>query len=249
MIDFFLNEKFIIPLFATLGASSTIILMQFYARRVKETKQKIYAVNYICDVAYRILFSEFILLKHTIKPHIEATGRIIEGDQELLAKTFLTNEFDILKAHSPRFSHLPNEFSLQLGYDDIKLVQIYEMLLYLNGSEINRIDLNEFVKENLKSMGKFDLKSVEEQQSILYTYHDYLASLEHESSRVVTFILHTLTPVMKKYINSYSFWLYSTKNAKTTINKTLLLAKENSSLIPKKDYMEKVINGGIQSEL
>lgn len=249
MLEFFLNEKFIIPLLATLGASSTIILMQFYARRVKETKQKIYAVNYICDVAYRILFSEFILLRHTIKPHIEVTERITEGDHELLTKTFLTDEFDILKAHSPSFSHLPNEFSLQIGYDDINLVQIFETLLYLSSSEINRKDLNEFVKNNLKSMDSFVAKTGEEQQGILYTYHDYLTSLEHESNRIVIFILRNLRPAMKKYIGSYRFWLYSTKNAKNIINQTLLLAKENKDLIPEKDYMEKVKNGGIQGEL
>ena len=249
MLDFFLNEKFIIPLLATLGASSTIILMQFYARRVKETKQKIYAVNYICDVVHRVLFSEFILLRHTIKPHIELMERITEGDHELLTKTFLSDEFDILKAHSQSFSHLPNEFSLQLGYDDINLVQIFETLLYLNGLEINRKNLNEFVKNNLKSMDNFVAKTGKEQQSILYTYYDYLTSLEHESNRIVTFILRALSPAMKKYIGSYSFWLYSTKNAKDIINKTLLLAKDNKDLIPDKDYMEKVKNGGIKGEL
>lgn len=249
MLDFFLNEKFIIPLLATLGASFTIILMQYYARRVKETKQKIYAVSYICDVAYRILFSEFFLLRYTIKPHTEVTERITEGDHELLAKTFLSDEFDILKAHSPSFSHLPNEFSLQLGYDDINLVQIFETLLYLSSLDINRKDLNEFVKNNLKSMDSFVSKTAEEQQSILYTYCDYLASLEHESNRIVTFILRTLRPAMKEYIGSYRFWLYSTKNAKAIMNKTLLLAKENKDLIPDKDYMEKVKNGGIQGEL
>jgi hypothetical protein len=249
LLEFFLNEKFIIPLLATLGASSTIILMQFYARRVKETKQKIYAVNYICDVAYRILFSEFILLRHTIKPHIEVTERITEGDHELLAKTFLTDEFDILKAHSPSFSHLPNEFSLQIGYDDINLVQIFETLLHLSSSEINRKDLNEFVKNNLKSMDSFVAKTGEEQHGILYTYHDYLTSLEHESNRIVFFILRNLRPAMKNYISSYRFWLYSTKNAKAIINQTLLLAKDNKDLIQGKDYMEKVKNGGIQGEL
>lgn len=223
--------------------------MQFYARRGKETKQKIYAVNYICDVAYRILFSEFILLRHTIKPHIEVTERITEGDHELLAKTFLKDEFDILKSHTPSFSHLPNEFSLQIGYDDINLVQIFETLLYFSSLEINRKDLNEFVKNNLKSMNSFVAKPGEEQQGILYTYHDYLTRLEHESKRNVIFILRYLKPAMKKYISSYRFWLYSTKNAKTIINKTLLLAKENKDLIPEKDYMEKVKNGGIQGEL
>ena len=76
-----------------------------------------------------------------------------------------------------------------------------------------------------------------------------MTSLEHESNRIVTFILRALSPAMKKYIGSYSFWLYSTKNAKDIINKTLLLAKDNKDLIPDKDYMEKVKNGGIKGEL
>ena len=142
MMEPLLNEKLVLPFLATLGASLTIILMQFIARRVKETKQKIYAVNYICDSSMRILFSEFILVRHTILPHIEATERIAEGDEELLAKTFLANEFDILTAGASSFSHLLNDYSLQIGYDDIKLVQMYEALLYLHKNEANRISLN-----------------------------------------------------------------------------------------------------------
>ena len=60
--------------------------MQFYSRRIKETKQKIYAASYISDVAMRTIQAEFILLRHTIKPHIVAIERILEGDNELLKK-------------------------------------------------------------------------------------------------------------------------------------------------------------------
>jgi len=214
-----------------------------------ETKQRIYAVNYICDVSYRVLYSEFFLLKHTIKPHIEATERIASGDIDLLTKTFLTNEFDILKSSSPNFSHLPNEFALQIGYDDITLVQLFETLLYLNQSEINRIDLNEFVKVNLKSMEKFTSEPKEKQKDILFTYHDYLTSLEHESNRIVLFILQNVCLLMRDYIISYRFWLYSTKSAKNTIKQILALGKANSDLIPESDYMQQVKNGGIQGEL
>ncbi|MCK5092142.1 MAG: hypothetical protein KAR30_06400, partial [Gammaproteobacteria bacterium] len=208
-MEFLLNEKFIIPFLSILGASSTIILMQFIARRVKETKQRIYAVSYICDVSIRILSSEFILARHTIKPHIEATKRIVEGDEGLLAKTFLSNEFDILTAGALDFSHLPNEYSLQIGYDDIKLVQMYDMLLYLHKNETNRLSLNKFVKENLKSMEEFLSIPEEKQKDILYTYYDYLTSLEHESNRVIFFILNNIIPAMKEYLTSYRFWLYA----------------------------------------
>lgn len=249
-MDFFLDERFIIPFLATVGASLTIILLQFYSRRIKETKQKIYAINYICDVAYRMLFSEFILKKHTINPHIEAIERIVAGDHDLLVKTFMSDEFDILKAPSANYSHLPNEYSLQIGYDDIVLVQLFETLLYLHKAEQNRLDLNEFVKNNLKSMESFVSKSSEKQEGILYTYYDYLTTQEHESNRVILFILDYLKPAMNDYIKSYPFWLYSTKKAKKTIKTITELANENAPLIPSSDYMEKVINsGGIQGQL
>lgn len=248
-MDFFLNEKFIIPFLSTLGASATILLMQFYARRIKETKQKIYAASYISDVAMRTVQSELVLVKHTIKPHIEAIERILEGDDELLAKMFLSNEFDILTAPAPEYNHLPNEYSLQIGYDDIKLIQMYETLLYHHGNENNRISLNEFVKENLKSMGSFTSKSENERRDIIYTYYDYLNSLEHESNRILWLSAYVLFPALKKYLKSYQFWLYSIKSGKETILSSLNHMNENIDLMPKSDYMERVRHGGIQGEL
>jgi hypothetical protein len=247
-MEILLNEKLILPFLSTLGAALTIILMQFIARRVKETKQKIYAINYICDVSFRIISSEFFLTRHTIKPHIVATERIVEGDDELLVKTFLSNEFDILTAGSPGFSHLPNEYSLQIGYDDIKLVQMFDALLYLHKNETNRLSLNSFVKDNLKSMESFLSKTEDKQKDILYTYHDYLTSLGHESNRAILFISKSILPVMKDYLATYQFWLYSTKNAKNTIELIERQINENLDLVPENDYMEKVKNGGIQGE-
>jgi hypothetical protein len=248
-MDFFLNEKFIIPFLSTLGAAVTIILMQFYARRVKETKQKIYASSYISDVAMRTIQSELILVKHTIKPHIEAVDRILEGDDELLEKMFLSNEFDILTAPAPEYNHLPNEYSLQIGYDDIKLIQMYENLLYHHKNESNRISLNLFVKENLKSMESFKSKSENERRDILYTYYDYLYSLEHESNRILWFSAYVLFPAFKEYLKSYQFWLYSIKSGKETILSARDHMNENIDFMPKQDYMERVRHGGIQGEL
>lgn len=243
------DDKFIIPFLATLGASLTIILMQFIARYVKESKQKVYAVSYICDVSMRVLVSEFILRNHTILPHIEATERIVEGDEDLLAKTFVSDEFDILTASSPEFSHLPNEYSLQIGYDDIKLVQMYDTLLFLYKNENNRISLNAFVKANLKSMHDFLSKTEEKQKDILHTYHNYLTSLDHESKRTIYLIVNTIIPSMSSYINSCRFLLFSTKSIKKTLLEIERHVKSNSELIPEEGYMEKVIHGGIQGEL
>lgn len=248
-MEFLLNEKLILPFLATLGASLTILLLQFIARRVKETKQKIYAASYICDVSLRIISSEFILVRHTIKPHVEATKRILEGDEELLEKTFLSNELDILTAGAPDFSHLPNEYSLQIGYDDIRLVQMYDALIYLHKNETNKLSLNEFVKNNLKSMEGFLSKFSEQQKDILYTYYDYLFSLEHESNRIILFISKSIIPEMKKYLKSYQFWLYSTGSGKEIITSIEQQIHENIDLVPETDYMEKVKNGGIQGEL
>jgi len=242
-------DKLLLPFLATLGASLTVVLLQFISRRVKETKQKIYAASYICDVSLRIITSEFILNRHTIQPHIEATRRISEGDEGLLRTTFLTNEFDILTAGRPNFGHLPNEFALQLGYDDIQLVQMYETLLYLHGNESNRLSLNAFVKQNLKSMESFLSKPPEKQQDILFTYYDYLHSLEHESNRIVLFIAATIAPAFRDYLSSFQFWLYRTSRVREIIQRIEHQIQENIDLMPDDDYMEKVRHGGIQGEL
>jgi len=244
-----LIDKLLLPFMATLGASLTVILVQFISRRVKETKQKIYAANYICDVSLRIIGSEFILLRHTIQPHIEATERIGNGDEELLKKTFLADEFDILTAGSPDYSHLPNEFTLQLGYDDIELVQKFEMLLYLHKNEANRLSLNAFVKENLKSMESFLSKPEEKRSDILFTYYDYLHSLQHESNRIIFFIWSVIVPAMKNYLSSYQFWLYRTSQAKSILERIEGQVADNEDLMPPADFLEQVRTGGIQNEL
>jgi hypothetical protein len=234
---------------STLGASFTILLMQFYARRVKETKQKIYAASYMSDVVMRTVQSELIILKHTINPHIAAIEKILEGDDILLEKMFLSNEFDILTAPYPEFNHLPNEYSLQIGYDDIKLIQMYETILYHHKNETNRVSLNLFVKENLKSMESFRSKSKNEKREILHTYYDYLSSLEHESNRILWHSVYILLPTLKKYLKSYQFWLYSIKSGKENILLAIALMNEDIDLMPEQNYMERVRNGGIQGEL
>ena len=232
-----------------MGAALTIMYINSVNRRVKETKQKIYAATYILDSSMRMLSSEFILLIHTIKPHIEASYRIAKGDQKLLETMLLTDEFDILTVSGPDFSHIPNEFKLQLGYDNLELVQVYDMLLYLFGSDSTRKSLNDFVKDKLKSMDGFLQKSESEKIDILNTYIDYLDSLEHEANRLIFMISYNVLPRLEDYLKSYKFWFYSTSHAKKTIKMIKDIMQSNVEHMPKSDFMERVRHGGIQSEI
>ena len=248
-MSFFQDEKFIVPLLATLGASLAVIGMQIVAGHIKGKKQKIYTATYMLDVTQRILFSSLIVKKHTIEPHIEATERIIEGDEELLKKTFLSDEFDILKAQAITFSHLPTEYKLLIGYDNIEIIQAFQTLLYLYETDDNRSHLNEFVKQNLKSTHFFLTREKEKQDDILYTYHDLMTTLNHECNRVILFAAETMLPILNKYISNKQFALFSTSNAKKIINKTQSIIVEYKDVIPESGYMGKVKHGGIQGEL
>lgn len=248
-MSFFADEKFLIPFLATLGAAFTIIFLQFINRYIKEHKQKIYASSYMADVCLRLIHSEIILKKHTIDPHIEAAKRIIAGDKELLQKTFLADEFDILKAKAMKFDHLSEEYKLLIGYDDIKLVQMFDTLNYFISNEYNRESLNQFVKDNLKSAHNFLNLPEGRQQDVLNTYWDYLDSIAHESNRTIFFICHIICPAIQKYVGEFQFLLFSTKAAKTTIEQIDAIKEEYKDFIPDADFMERVKNGGIQGAI
>ncbi len=126
----------------------------------------------------------------------------MEGDNELLTKMFLADEFDILKAPSPEANHLPKDYMLLLGYDDIYLSSSYEMLLYLESSDLERQELNEFVKNKLKNMHSFFKLSEGEKVDILHDYYDRLTSIEHASKRKVFFIVYSLLPRFSAYAKS-----------------------------------------------
>ncbi len=248
-MELLFDDKFLIPLLATLGASLAVIGMQAISNYVKDKKQKIYTATYMLDVSYRLFHSVLIVKIHTIEPHIEATKRIIGGDEDLLSKTFLSDEFDILKSGSISFSHLPNEYKLLVGYDDIEIIQMFHTLLYLYETDENRKHLNEFVKNNLKSTHDFLSKNREQQLDVLYTYFDLLNTLDHESNRVIVFVSGVALPKLENYINSRQFMFFSTSRAKENVNKIKDLLVENKGSIPEPDYMEKVREGGIQGEL
>jgi len=248
-MNFLTDEKFLIPLLATLGASLAVIGMQFIAGYIKDQKKKIYAATYMLDVSFRILSSMLIVKNHTIVPHIEATERIADGDEDLLRTMFLSDEFDILKAEPPKFSHLPNEFKLLVGYDDIEIVQIFDTLVYGYQLDENRVHLNEFVKHNLKSTLGFLAKDKHTQSDVLFTYHDLLTTLDHEANRTIHFAVYIALPRLEKYIGECQFLLFSTKNAKNKVKQMNKLIEINNDSIPEPEYMGMVRLGGIQGEL
>ncbi|PCH49259.1 MAG: hypothetical protein COC22_06975 [Flavobacteriaceae bacterium] len=248
-MEFLSDEKFYIPLLATLGASLAVIGIQALSRYEKEQKQRVYTASYMLDVSFRVLSSILTVKVHTILPHIEATKRIYGGDEDLLNKTLLSDEFDILKAKPASFSHLPDEYKFLVGYDDIEIIQIFSTLLYLYECDENRRHLNEFVKDNLKSMSGFLSKSEEEKEDILNTYYDLLGSLDHESNRIIVFVSEVVLPKLEAYIREKQFLLFKTSSAKRRIKNIKLVLNENSEYLPESGYMNKVKYGGIQGEL
>jgi len=246
MTDFILNSKFLIPFLSTVGASLTIIILQFIHRIDSDRKKKLYTVAYMTDVSFRLLQSSLILKKNTIIPHIEGVKKIIAGDRDLMKATFLADEFDVLTVGPIDFKNIPEENKMLVGYDDITLLQVFETLLYLNRIDNTRNDLNEFVKLNLKSELSFANKSHGDQLDILNTYWDYLDRLDHQEDRLIAFILYIFLPSVRQYIGRKSFLLYSKKNITTQINNAEWLHDEHRNIIPGPDFFEKSVSGGIQ---
>ena len=81
------------------------------------------------DVTVRLLHSSLIIQNNTILPHIKATKRIIDGDSNLLNTTLLADEFDILTDGAMKFNHLPEEYKVLIGYDNLRLIQCFETIL------------------------------------------------------------------------------------------------------------------------
>ena len=80
IVDFLKDEKFLIPFLSTLGAALAIIIGQQIFGFSTRQKKKLYCIAYISDVADRLLFSNLIVKKNTILPHIKATKEIINAD-------------------------------------------------------------------------------------------------------------------------------------------------------------------------
>lgn len=248
-MSFITDEKFLIPFLATTGASLTIILLQFLGRYIGNRRKKLYAVAYIADISFRSLFSDLLLKKRTILPHINATKRIISGDLKLLNTMFLGDEFDVLTDAPFDFGFLSEEYKVLLGNDDIDLVQAYEFIVYTNKNGMTQRAFNEFVKSNLKSQYFFNQKTPEAQQDILNTYWDYLDKLKHEGDRNICFVIDAFVPHVKEYIKGKQFLFFSKKS----IEKSLLAIEKSVSdfrdALPEKKTPNDIASGGIQRAL
>jgi len=198
------------------------------------------------DVAFRLLHSSFILQKNTILPHIEATKMMLAGDQDLLNKTLLADEFDILTDSSMKFNHLPEEYKVLVGYDNLRLIQSFETILYMYENDSKRKSLNEYVKMNLKSMLAFKDKNKKEQEDLLNTYWDYLSSLEHEENRILALVVHVFLPSVLEYLNKIKFLFCNKKNVNSILCMSEKLQEEHKDLIPTTDFFQESVSGGIQ---
>ena len=246
MIEFLLNPNFLIPFLSTVGASLTIIILHSIYRFTNDRKKKLYTVSYMADVSFRLLQSNLILKNNTILPHIEAAKKMIDGDQNLLNKTFLADEFDILTDSTIEFNHLPEEYKVLVGYDNIQLLQSFEIILYLEKNDKTQNSFNEFVKQNLKSEHSFINKNQDEKVDILKTYWDYLDKIDHETNRIITFVLYMFFPSVRQYLNKKYFLFCSKENITTLLNRATKLHENFRGIIPEPDFFEKSIKGGIQ---
>ena len=209
------NPNVLHPFLATLGASLTILTLHAIWRFVRDTRQRIYALNHMCDVSCRLLESTLIIKEHTILPHLVAIEKIIDGDEELLATLFLNDDFDILTDPPLEFPTLPKDYSLLIGYDNMTLHQKFETLRYLYRGERTRQSLNNFVKAKLKSALIFNKMSPNEQHDTLFTYHDYLSRIQGEEDRILFFIVNMLAKDLEDYSARTRFCVFSTKYAES----------------------------------
>lgn len=249
MIEFIKDEKFLIPFLSTLGASTSIIIGQQIFSFSSRQRKKLYCINYISDVADRLLFANLIVKKHTILPHIIATKKIIGGDSQLLDMMFKADEFDILSGQSIEFNHLPEEYKLLVGYDSMGTLQAIEFIKALSMDNSSRINLNEFVKDNLKSELKFNVKSETEKLDILCTYWDYLDQVDRHIDRVNGFIINMLIPTFVSYKRKFGFKFFPTKDISRNLKKMRATQQEYSELIPSLEQIKSNFSSGIQKVL
>lgn len=238
-----------LPFLATVGASFTVLIVQALNQFRREHRQRLYAVGYMADVLSRLLQSELVIQKHTIWPHIEATKRILSGDNKLLELTLDTDEFDILAAGPLNFINLPDDHKLLVGYDNIQIVQAFDTLLYLHADDTNRLALRAFAAENLKRKRQFLELPHEQQGDILNTYWDYLRSLEHEGKRLAAFAFYIFAPMLRMYISARKFTLFRTKSISETLDRIEDLHQQYQDFVPSQNFFEQTRDGGIQGAL
>jgi len=246
MTEFLLNEKFLIPFLSTLGASLAIIIGQQIFNFSSRQRQKLYCLNYITNIADKILFSNIIIKKNTILPHIKATKKILKGDKELLEIMFKSDEFDILTSPDIEFNHLPQEYKLLIGFDDMKTLQAIEFLSSLIIDNSAKTNLNEFVKNNLKSELAFYSKSEKEQVDLLQIYWDYLDQIDYNIDRINGYIINILVPSIKKYKKKRAFFFFQKKQINNNLKELTQLKKKFKHIIPNIKDLKNSMDNGIQ---
>ena len=246
MIEFLLDEKFLMPFLSTLGASLAIIIGQQIFNFSSRQRQKLYCLNYITNIADKILFSNLLIKEKTIIPHIEATKNILKGDKELLEIMFKSDEFDILTSPSIEFNHLPQEYKLLIGFDDMKMLQAIEFLSSLIIDNSAKTNLNEFVKNNLKSELAFYSKSEKDRTDLLQIYWDYLDQIDYNVDRINGYIINVLVPSIKKYKKKRSFFFFQKKEINNNLKALIQLKKKFKSIIPDINDLKNNLDNGIQ---
>ena len=249
MIKFLLNEKFLIPFLSTLGASLAIIIGQQFFVFSSRQRKKLYCINYILVIADGLLYSNLIVKKKTILPHIEATERIISGDLGLLDVMFKADEFDILTGPNVEFNHLPEEYKLLVGYESMQTLQAIEYFktIYSDGSA--KSNLNLFLRENLKRELQFKSKPKTEQDDILNSYWDYLDQVDRNIDMTTGFISNVLVPTIEKYKRNFGFLFFSKKEISQKLKRIKKLQTEFSELIPTRERIQSNLDDGIQKVL
>ena len=200
--------------------------------------------------AVRQLQSEAFLKEKTISPHIAATKKMLGGDRELLDNLLVADEFDILTASNIPIGSVPENFKLAVGFNNLRLVQVYEGAQGIAADEYDRVCLNEFVKNKLKDYLAFNQLSIEEQDSILSTYWDYLDRLSRNSDRMMVFLMSVLIPEINNYLKKFQFKFFSTREAKEWLSKVGVILEQHKDEIPDaEDYYNWLKNSGIKKLL
>lgn len=244
--SFLASDAFLVPFLATLVASLTVIYLQNYQRKVSLINSKLFGVVYIADVTFRILKSEFILRKHTLVPHIEATKRMIEGDIEILKRCFESDDFDVLTDPMMDYQLLPNDRKILIGMDEIDLVQAFEGIVHMYRDDSTNKKINDFVKKNLKNPNAVFEDTPDKRAHVLSEYLDCLFRADHHKCRIIWFGVYIILPAIEGYLKNNQFLFYSRKNAKKKTAQIKMLIGEYADFLPPSDYMQKIAAQGIQ---
>jgi len=162
---------------------------------------------------------------------------------------FKSDEFDILTSPSLEFNHLPQEYKLLMGFDDMKTLQAIEFLSSLIIDNSSKTNLNDFVKNNLKSELAFYSKSENEQVDLLQIYWDYLDQIDHTIDRINGYIINILVPTIKKYKNKRNFFFFYKKEINKNLKELIKLKKEFEHIIPDIEQLKNNLDNGIQKEI